>query len=137
MANVISEEFVEFLRDRTRGALRLVGQYHANGYELVYLRDDLQGEYSEYEVEGQMDSFRRDAKTGSQQEQQLAAGHQHCSIRVFDETIIFNIHHEEEIGTIISLDPVAGRELLEFIGTIIEELEQSTDIDVGSQPDWL
>lgn len=137
MSTVISKEFVEFLKERTRGTLRVVAQYHANGHDLIYVREDIETEYTEYDFRGHMDAFRRDAATGSHQEQQLSAGDQHCSIRVFDETIIFNIIHDKEVGTIISLDPTAGRDLLGFIGTTLEQLHDTTDQEVKSRPDWL
>lgn len=121
------EQLVNFLKDRAGPALRVVFQYDSSGedYEILYMRDNIEKKYSEAELRDHFDTFRRDAYLAGVQETKLGTGGHHCSIRIFDETLIFNFTMGSRYNTIVSLDPSVGRDLLGFVTDAMAELGET------------
>lgn len=139
MAMRASKRLVEFLEDRAGEALRVVFHYdtRSEGFEILYMRPDIQDEYSEAELLDHFDTFRRDSHLAGVQQSRLRTGDHHCSIRVYDESLIFNFTLGDYANTIISLDPDVGRDLLGFVGKAMGELKkESGDMD-WTPPRWV
>lgn len=134
MAMRASNRLVEYLQDRAGDALRVVFHYDARdeGYEILHMRPDIEAEYTEAELRDHFDTFRRDSHLADVQQSKLHTGDHHCSMRVYDETLIFNFTLGERANTIISLDPNVGRDLLGFVGNAMSMLKE----DAGDM-DWV
>lgn len=132
------EQLVNFLQDRAGPALRVVFQYDSAGeeYEILYIRKDIEKKYSETELRDHFDTFRRDAHLAGIQETKLGTGDHHCSIRLFDETLIFNFTLGSRYNTIISLDPTVGRDLLGFVTEAMAELGDTANGQI-KVPRWV
>lgn len=131
-----SDQLVEFLREKAGPALRVVARYDGDSYEFRFVRDDIESQYSREELRQHVESFRIDENVAKALERDLIAGDHHCSIRIFDETVILNFTQGAGLGTIISLDPTAGRDLLAFITEALRVLD-STNEQIKSKPNWL
>jgi hypothetical protein len=131
-----SDRLVEFLREKAGPALRVVARYDGDSYEFRFTRDDIESQYSRAELRQHVESFRMDENVGNALERDLHAGDHHCSLRVFDETVILNFTQGAGVGTIISLEPTAGRDLLSFITEALRVLN-TTDEQIKSKPNWL
>lgn len=134
-----SRALVEYLQDRAGEALRVVFHYdpRSEGYEILYMREDIRDEYTEPELERHFDTFRRDSHLAEVQEGELSTGNHHCSIRVFDETLLFNFTHGPDVNTIVSIDPMVGRNLLKFVADSLEHVyAESPDIS-NRAPRWV
>lgn len=134
MAMRASKRLVEYLQDRAGDALRVVFHYDARneGYEILYMRSDIEDEYTEAELHDHFDTFRRDTELAEVQQSKLHAGDHHCSMRVYGETLLFNFTLGDDVNTIISLDPDVGRDLMGFVGNAMSMLKQ----DAGDM-DWV
>lgn len=133
------ERLVNYLQDRAGPALRVVFRYDSDGeeYEILYIREEIEKKYSEAELRDHFDTFRRDAHLANVQETKLGTGDHHCSIRIFDETLIFNFTLGSRYNTIISLDPTVGRDLLGFVTEAMVELAETTEDRPVKVPRWV
>lgn len=134
-----SQSLVNYLERKAGQALRVVFHYNARSeeYELLYLREDIKRKYDRDDLEAHFDTFRRDAEVGRIQEGELDTGTHHCSIRVYDKSLIFNFTHHKRSNTIVSLDPTAGRDLLGFIAEALKALDVEASDGEYSTPKWV
>lgn len=139
MAVHASQRLVEFLQDTAGEALRVVFHYDNKheDFEILYMRDDILEEYSESELRDHFDTFRRDAHIGKVQQSKLKTGDHHCSIRVYDETLLFNFTLGSRHNTIVSLDPEVGRDLLSFVSQSIDQLSKDSSKINWEPPRWV
>lgn len=138
MARRTTQKLIDYFHQRAGGALRVVFHYdnRSEDFEIMYMRDDIQSEYSERELETHFDTFRRDAHLAEVQQGKLRTGDHHCSIRVYDETLLFNFTLGQRYNTIISLDPDVGRDLLSFVAESMEQLQDEADALEWDPPGW-
>lgn len=136
MSMKVSRELSSFFREEAGEALRVVAHYDTDSTEFIYLRDDLADGYSETDFERAFEIHRRDKEAAAHQESVIDAGRHHCTLRVYDGAIVFNFAQTGKIGTIISLDPDIGRNLLSFIMKCLHELDIHSQQEV-SVPKWV
>lgn len=131
----VSQVLAEFFEDEVGDALRLVAHYDADTLDIIYLRDDLEDHYSESDFEQTFAIHRREKEEAIQQEAVIDAGKHHCTIRLFDEAIVFNFSQTDSMGTVVSLSPDVGRNLLAFVTTCLQEIDEHSPQD-ASAPRW-
>lgn len=139
MSKQASKRLVSFLEDRVGTPLRVVFHYdtHSDEFEILYMRDDIAESYTREELGTHFESFRQDASIGDFQETALDTGNHHCSIRLFDDTLLFNFTLGERYNTIVSMDPEVGRDLLGFFTSAIAELKDDSERTDWSPPRWV
>lgn len=131
-----SRALATFFRQETGDALRLVAHYSDDSLELVYLRDDLERRYDDDDFRETFRNHRKDRRVAASQSEILDAGTQHCTLRVYDEAIVFNFSQTDDIGTIVSLNPDVGQNLLSFITRSLNELHKESPQQVTA-PKWV
>jgi hypothetical protein len=136
MAVETSKSLAAFFRREVGQSLRLVAHYTATSVEFVYLREDLDDEYDERTFRDSFDIHRQDRGAAATQESTIQAGDHHCTLRVYDEAIVFNFSQTDDVGTVVSVTPDVGRDLLTFVTRSLEELHQNSPQRVDA-PAWV
>lgn len=122
MAISASRQLVEFLQDQAGSALRSAAHYDTDGYEFLYLRDDVADQYTKDELRVVFETLSNEHATATEQQQVLHLGQHCCSVQVYDEGIMLNFAQTDTVRTLITLDPEAGRNLMTFIKNCLDQL---------------
>lgn len=136
MAIQSSRSLAEFFERRAGSHLRLVAHYEPADVEFVYTREDLDATYSDETFEESFEMHRRDQAAATHQADSLAVGDHHCTLRIYDEAIVFNFAQTDDVGTVVSLDPAVGTDLLSFVTTSLQELHENSPQRVEA-PTWV
>ena len=132
MAEDPSDAFVDFLLRRAGEHLRSVVTYGPTDSEVMYLRDDVAGEYSVRELEASIEAMRRDeAFSVHRQEQYFDHGSLNCTVRVYDRGLEMHFPHGDESGTAVGLDAEAAEHLYTFVSDC---LERADDLPRPAEP---
>ncbi|PSQ58088.1 hypothetical protein BRD18_06525 [Halobacteriales archaeon SW_7_71_33] len=121
----VTEELCEFLQHRAGDLLRAVGYYDGEEYELLYLRDDLQSQYTPAEIGAIAEELRREHEGLTASETSYRLGELNCSIVTYDEGVVMQFPHDESTGTLVTLDPEAARQLVGFVDRCLAWIEES------------
>jgi hypothetical protein len=136
MDTTASNDLVGFLRDQAGEYLRAAIHYTDDDYELLYLRDDL----DDVEADATTDEFvayYRQKSREQEPERPFDLGHDHCTVSIYDEAILFHFTQDENVGTVITLSPEAGRDIIEFTTNCLEQLHLNSPQEIGAVPTWL
>lgn len=131
MSERLPEEFTSFLEDRVDGYLRSVLHYDNESAEWVYIRDDVQNQYSTDRLEEAKTEI-LEAETGvRQQEGTYRVGSINSSITIWDEAIDMYFFRETdesklEDGVVVSMDKniYEGSNIESFVNQCLEKLEK-------------
>jgi hypothetical protein len=55
----------------------------------------------------------------------------------YDEAILFHFTQGEEVGTVITLSPEAGKDITQFITECIALLHRSSPQEISNEPEWV
>jgi len=124
MTQRVSEDLVTFLRDRAGDYLRSVVYYDRDSFELLYLRDDVEDEYTGGEIERVVDDLRLESFGAAQQEDLYVHGALGCTVRCFEEGVELHFPHEDFTGTAVALEPGAIADLHSFVGDCLERIPE-------------
>jgi hypothetical protein len=127
MSRAIAQELASYLDHRAGEALRAVGHYSEDEYEVVHLRDDLRQQYTDEEIQAIVEDLRWESFTKSSQEGQFHLGGLKCSIQAFEEGVVMHFPYDDQHGTLVSLDPGAARDLMQFIDDCLTRIERKQD----------
>lgn len=136
MSIQVSESIAAFFRQETGQALRLVAHYDDESSDIVYLRDDLEETYDDSDFRETFQTHRADRAAAAGQSETIEAGTQHCTLRVYDSAIVFNFCQTDNVGTIVSVNPNVGRNLLTFVTRSLQKLAEESPQHVTA-PNWL
>lgn len=136
MSIEVSRALAGFFKQEVGQSLRLVGHYTDAEIDLVYLRADLQQRYDEGDFQQTFAIHRQDKAAAAQQQSVIAAGNHHATLRIYDEAIVFNFAQTDEIGTVVSVTPEVGRDLLTFVTRYLEQLQTNSPQEV-TVPEWV
>lgn len=131
-----SESLAKFFKREVGQSLRLVGHYADDSITLVYLREDLRATYDESDFRRTFEIHRRDKAAAASQREVIEAGEHHCTLRVYDNAIVFNFAQTDDIGTVVSVSPDVGPQLLTFVTRSLEQLHKHSPQTVTA-PAWL
>jgi hypothetical protein len=131
-----TDSIVEFFESEAEDSLRVVVSYDENTHDFRYIRNDIQNEYTKREFNKHVDTFRDTENVDQSLESALSVGKHHCSIHLFDEMILFNFTQGDKMGTVVSLDPQAGRDLLQFVTQSLKTFYQEDSKRIKSAPEW-
>jgi hypothetical protein len=136
METTASNELVAFLQKQAGEYLRSAIHYDEEDYELLYLREDL----SDIEADTSTDEFvayYRQKSREQDPERPFDLGNDHCTVSIYDEAILFHFTQGANVGTIITLSPEAGRDIIEFTTKCLEQLHRNSPQDIDAVPKWL
>lgn len=120
-----SDEFVAFLTGRAGDYLRSVTRYDASGYDIVYLRSDLDVDA----IHDRVDRAHRqivDARITAEDEAESDLGETYTTVQIRDELVIINIPQHGSTGTLVSLEPEAARQLTSFLAECVKREHPSS-----------
>lgn len=137
MSLTAAKSMVEFLRQDAGPYLRSAFHYDAEEYELLYIRDDVDEQYTDEELQRVVDDWRAKKWDGDEYERLLSVGNLHCTVRLFDEAIIFHFAQGPRVGTVVTLDPQAGRDLVEFVTECLRQLHLGSPQTIENAPGWV
>jgi hypothetical protein len=102
------EDILEFLKKEASDSLRVVDVVSIGGenkeYEHVYIREDVEYQYSEEEQERVMEDFVYHLLELEYMHNLYNVGEYNCNIQVFDEAIIFVLFEDEKRCIVASVD---------------------------------
>jgi len=115
------ESLIGALRSQAGGSLRVVAAYDRDGYEPLYVRDDVTPRMQEVADKIHDDLILQDIGRGHL-EDLFEAGALECSIYRFEAVTAFHFVGGEYTGLFVSLDPDADVELASFAETCKQAL---------------
>lgn len=118
MASDAAERLAASCRQRVGDGLRTVVEYDSDGFEVVFIREELRDVYdgSEYgelireAVEVQEAVQRTDTESGP-------LGPEEATVHAFEQAFVFQFPVERSRGVIVSIDRDVGRFLGEFVNS--------------------
>lgn len=135
VAQNAANKLVEFLDEQAGTYLRGALHYTSEDYSVLFLRDDIEDKYSTEELEGMCRYWRwRNNNRGNNP---FSLGNQHCTVEFYDGALMFHFTQSEDVGTVITLDPEAGRDIVTFITRCLKHLHQHSPQTIDNAPTWL
>ena len=116
----ISKSLSAYLNNRVDDLLRGVAHYQQDGFEVVYLRDDIQERRHREEVDKMLTRIKQEGT--AEEEQSFPFGHLHATLRIFDETIFMHFPIENQTGVVVALEPEVARSLNSFVGDCLDHI---------------
>lgn len=121
------EPLVEFLLGQVGENLRSVVRYDTDGYDIVYVREDVGDQYSEADLEAVARDLGIDAFEKGHQEGLYVHGALNCTVRCFDDAIEMNFLFEHGDGIAVSLDGETFATQQTFIGKCLDLVDAGHD----------
>ena len=103
------------LLDEVGDALRYVARYDAEGYEQLYVRGDVQERRHRELFDNVYVEARYEGSEKAWLEEQLESGELRSTLHSFDDLLLFNLLHDENVGLLVSVDRDADLSLREFL----------------------
>ena len=136
MPDAAANELVDFLQEQAGEYLRGAIHYSHDDYEVLFMRADVADRYSSADLQTQFEYFRGENRDQTAAEA-FDLGTNHCTVDFYDDAILFHFTQGEDVGTVITMDPAAGRDIVQFITRCIAQLHRNTPQEIGSAPDWI
>lgn len=112
-----------FVKETVGDDLRTVVLITEDGWEGIYLREDLKQNYSKSVYEETVELFRPTEDTRFSSDVTLPLGTRHASIFHHEEAFVMRFRYDWNEHILVSVSPEAGHDLLDFLGdcrTIIQ-----------------
>lgn len=109
MAQGAVSRLEEFFGERANDNLRSIVHYEREGFDVVYLRDDVDELYSEEEIETAIDDARMESLTAPIYEGTYSEAHGDltCMVKCFKNVIEINFALADGVGVAVGLDAAA------------------------------
>lgn len=127
---------VEYLKKEAGEYLRGAIHYSADEYVTLFLRDDVAALYSAEKMEELAEYYRQETRNQSSREP-FDLGNNHCTVDFYDDAILFHFTQGDELGTVITLEPEAGRDIVGFITECLKQLHYNSPQEISEAPRWL
>jgi len=92
------------LRDHVGESLRSVARYDADGYEVLYLREDVDADYVSEELGEIYDDLVLSGLGTTRVESLFNAGDLECTVYGFEDASVFHVVSGRESGLVVSVD---------------------------------
>ncbi|MBX0286173.1 hypothetical protein EGH22_07525 [Halomicroarcula sp. F28] len=103
-----ARDLVEAIRDDTADTLQLAVRYSGEGYDIVYLRADIDEQFSDPELEEQVETLMLKGHGDPPQEGALFNfGSLNATMRFYDESLVVHFPTGEWTGLVFVLDQEA------------------------------
>lgn len=135
MSDRAASRLVEYLINAAGEYLRGVVHYTEDDYRVLYLREDLESVYSEDDLTETFDYWRR--RRDDQRGPPFSLGNLHCTAQFFDDALLFHFTQGSDVGTVVTLDPAAGRDVTAFIGECLTVLHTDSPQEIQNAPTWI
>ncbi|MFT4882854.1 MAG: hypothetical protein ACI8U4_000350 [Natronomonas sp.] len=115
-------ELHRFIKERAGSSYRTAFYYHADSWETIYVRNDLQTEALGEEAPGVMERARQ-AEPLVREEDYPPLGETYAQTEIHEDGIVFQFPEGPNEGTIVSLDPDTAQLLTGFVTRCLSILE--------------
>lgn len=136
MGDTRPTDLVQYLRGEAGDYLRAALHYSEDNYEVLHVRDDVDARYTDEEL-GEFVEYYRGKRRQLAPDRPFELGNDHCTVSVYDEAILFHFTQGTGVGTIVTLSPEAGRDIVQFITACLEQLYHNSPQDIDNVPTWL
>lgn len=116
-----SEDDIETIRKVAGDSLRVIAEYDQEGYDMQYIRDDVEAKIGTVAEEIHEELVIRGIGRGHL-EQLFQAGNLNCAVHRLDEVTAFHFIDEEFTGLFVSIDSDADIPLVTFADTCRDTL---------------
>ncbi len=125
--SLVREELVAFMKDVVGKYLRGVLAYDEDGFDAVYVREDvMRSRADDASLPEDLPVIHDLALTEERLPGEVSAfGRYHATVRVFDDAVLIQLVVGENRGYGISLDPEAARQLDQFVQRCTTFLEEN------------
>jgi hypothetical protein len=111
-----SVDEINAIREVGDGSVRVIAEYDDSGYDVRYVRDDVEAKLQE--VAGEIhDELVMQGMGKEYLEELFQSGDLHCSVHRFDEATAFHFSEEEFTGLFVSIDSTSDIPLATFTDT--------------------
>jgi hypothetical protein len=131
-----ANRLVNYLEKQAGPYLRGAIHYSEEGYDPLYMRDDINALYSDGKMDELTEYYRRENQYHSSQEP-FELGNNHCTVNFYDGALLFHFTQGDEVGTVITLEPEAGRDIVGFITECLKQLHYNSPQEIPEAPTWL
>jgi hypothetical protein len=114
---------LDCVRERAGGALRFVGRYREGGYHVEFADSAVTESYADTDLGDLVDDLRLQGVDRPRQESLHCAGELRCTIRSFEDALVFHLSEAPREGTFISVEPGVG-DVSGFVGDCLDALGQ-------------
>ena len=121
MAEDTHRNLIPYLKDTAGGSLRGIAVYDSTGYESLHVRDDVQAEHFESEVDKMIERLRQESR--ARELRDFPFDELNGSVRSFGEALVMHFPRARERGTVITFDPQVARQLNTFISECLQRIE--------------
>ncbi|MFB6130046.1 MAG: hypothetical protein ABEJ28_04390 [Salinigranum sp.] len=135
MSREAANRLVQFLEERAGDYLRAAVHYTSDDSHVLYMREDVDALYSDSEMDDLFTYWRR--RRGEQGQEPFSLGNLHCTVQFYDDALLFHFTQGETVGTVVALDPEAGRDIVSFITQCLSLLHSSSPQAIEHAPTWL
>lgn len=136
MPKAAAGDLVKFLQKQAGEYLRGAVHYTADDYEMLYLRDDVDTLSSDEEMQ-ELFEYYRQVNRDQNNVRPFDLGNNHCTVDFYDDAILFHFTQGSDVGTVITLAPEAGRDIIQFITECLAQLHKNSPQEISAAPDWL
>lgn len=123
MAKEAARRLKRYVQEVVGDDLRTVVLLTEEGWDGIYLRDDLKAEYTKTVYGETVELFRPTEDRNSSSDLTLPLGTRHASIFHHEKAFVMRFRYSWEEHILVSISPEAGHNLLDFLGdsrTIIQ-----------------
>lgn len=121
MPRETSNRLVEFALDHIDDALRAVVVLYETDHDVIYLREDLDDNYTPTRFESVVDSFRIEGIC-DQETAGTLIGEKQAVIHHHDEAFVFQFPHLDCHSILLSVEPEVGSQLRAFVNECQERI---------------
>lgn len=131
-----ANRLVDYLEEQAGEYLRGAIHYSEDGYMTLYMRDDVDALYSPAKMEELAEYYQQENRNQSSEEP-FELGTNHCTVGFYDDAILFHFTQGDGLGTVITLEPEAGRNIVGFITECLKRLYYNSPQEISEAPTWL
>ncbi|WP_458209296.1 hypothetical protein [Haladaptatus sp. NG-SE-30] len=118
-----NRDIVSTLQTEMGDGLRSVGHYTKDGYEVFYLRPDVEAQYTRDDIEDIHQDLILEGLSKDRFEDLFRAGPLECSMHGFEDALMFHFVGSENSDLFVGVDSDAPIDLSSFIGRCKEGVE--------------
>ncbi|SFR36377.1 hypothetical protein SAMN04487947_0455 [Halogeometricum rufum] len=131
-----ANRLVNYLEKQAGPYFRGAIHYSEDEYYVLYLRDDVDSLYSNEKMEELVQYYRKENQYQTSEEP-FELGNNHCTVNFYDDAILFHFTQGDRLGTVITLEPEAGRDIVGFITECLKQLHYNSPQEIPEAPTWL
>ena len=125
MSRESANRLVDYLKEQAGEYLRGAIHYSEDEYVPLYMRDDVANLYPPEKMEELAEYYRQENR-GQTDKEPFNLGTNHCLVNFYNDAILFHFTQGDNFGTVVTLEPEAGRDIVGFITECLKQLHYNS-----------